>query len=81
MKKEEDSDDGYAGANNTTMSSCDYSMSQFKDDPLSEIKDEDSEEDTPLVMSHKMTIIKFSDLNLSTHTWLMLFTKQGLLIV
>ncbi|KAG7311334.1 hypothetical protein JYU34_002372 [Plutella xylostella] len=60
VKKEEDSDDGYAGANNTTMSSCDYSMSQFKDDPLSEIKDEDSEEDTPLLerMAPKRRAVK-----------------------
>lgn len=45
--------DGYAGAN-TTMSSCDYSMSQFKDEPLSELPPEDEsmsggEEDMPLV--------------------------------
>ncbi|XP_072936900.1 DNA topoisomerase I, mitochondrial isoform X1 [Epargyreus clarus] len=45
----EDSDDGYAGAN-TTASSCDYSMSQFKDEPLSELPpEEDSEEDVPLL--------------------------------
>lgn len=37
---------------NTTQSSCDYSMSQFKDDPLSELPpDEESEEDLPLVIS------------------------------
>ncbi|CAH0726092.1 unnamed protein product, partial [Brenthis ino] len=45
--------DGYAGAN-TTMSSCDYSMSQFKDEPLSELPPEDDsmtgeEEDVPLL--------------------------------
>ncbi|KAG6457599.1 hypothetical protein O3G_MSEX010391 [Manduca sexta] len=46
--KQEESDDGYAGAN-TTASSCDYSMSQFKDEPLSELPpEEDSEEDMPL---------------------------------
>ncbi|GBP62821.1 DNA topoisomerase 1 [Eumeta japonica] len=49
--KEEDSDDGYAGAN-TTVSSCDYSLSQFKDEPLSQLppeeEDEESEEDLPL---------------------------------
>lgn len=47
--KAEESDDGYAGAN-TTASSCDYSMSQFKDDPLGDLPpEEESEEDTPLV--------------------------------
>lgn len=49
MKKEFDSDDGYAGAN-TTASSCDYSLSQFKDEPLADLPDEESEEDTPLVI-------------------------------
>lgn len=49
--KAEESDDGYAGAN-TTASSCDYSMSQFKDDPLGDLPpEEESEEDTPLVMT------------------------------
>lgn len=52
MKREikEESEDGYTGAN-TTASSCDYSLSQFKDEPLSELplEEEDSEEDTPLV--------------------------------
>lgn len=50
MKQEikEESDDGIV---NTTQSSCDYSLSQFKDEPLSELPldDEDSEEDIPLV--------------------------------
>ncbi|XP_047545363.1 DNA topoisomerase I, mitochondrial [Vanessa atalanta] len=49
----EEIDDGYGGAN-TTVSSCDYSMSQFKDEPLSELPpDEESpsegEEDIPLL--------------------------------
>ncbi|OWR41552.1 topoisomerase 1B [Danaus plexippus plexippus] len=52
MKSE--SDDGYGGALNTTVSSCDYSLSQFKDEPLSEMPlEEDSasggEEDVPLL--------------------------------
>ncbi|CAG9566701.1 unnamed protein product [Danaus chrysippus] len=56
MKSE--SDDGYgammAMAHNTTVSSCDYSLSQFKDEPLSEMPlEEDSasggEEDVPLL--------------------------------
>ncbi|CAG4944163.1 unnamed protein product [Colias eurytheme] len=45
-----ESDDGYAGVN-TTMSSCDYSLSQFKDEPLSELppeEDSDDEQDQPL---------------------------------
>lgn len=47
--KEEESDDGYAGAN-TTVSSCDYSLSQFKDEPLSELPpEEESEDEIPLV--------------------------------
>ncbi|KPJ12715.1 DNA topoisomerase 1 [Papilio machaon] len=45
----EESEDGY-NAGNTTVSSCDYSMSQFKDEPLSELPPEgESEEDTPLL--------------------------------
>lgn len=55
MKHEikEESEDGYAAVNNTTASSCDYSLSQFKDDPLSELppEEESGEEDTPLVSS------------------------------
>lgn len=48
-REQDDSDEGYAGAN-TTVSSCDYSMSQFKDEPLSELPpDDESEEDIPLV--------------------------------
>lgn len=47
-REQDDSDEGYAGAN-TTVSSCDYSMSQFKDEPLSELPpDDESEEDIPL---------------------------------
>lgn len=46
----EESEDGYSGVNNTTASSCDYSLSQFKDEPLSELPpEEESEEDMPLV--------------------------------
>lgn len=46
----EESDDGFVAVN-TTQSSCDYSMSQFKDDPLSELPiDVESEEDIPLVI-------------------------------
>ncbi|KAL0849407.1 hypothetical protein ABMA28_013704 [Loxostege sticticalis] len=41
----EESEDGYAGANNTTVSSCDYSLSQFKDDPLSELPPEEDSAD------------------------------------
>ncbi|XP_053601172.1 DNA topoisomerase I, mitochondrial isoform X2 [Plodia interpunctella] len=42
--------DEYGYGLNTTVSSCDYSLSQFKDEPLSELpQDEDSEEDTPLL--------------------------------
>lgn len=57
MKSE--SDDGYGGALNTTVSSCDYSLSQFKDEPLSEMPlEEDSasggEEDVPLVCYSNM---------------------------
>lgn len=38
------------GGLNTTASSCDYSLSQFKDEPLSELPPEDdSEEDSPSV--------------------------------
>ncbi|KAI5632594.1 eukaryotic DNA topoisomerase i, catalytic core domain-containing protein [Phthorimaea operculella] len=44
--KKEDSDDGFGGMN-TTASSCDYSLSQFKDEPLADLPD-DSEEDAPL---------------------------------
>ncbi|XP_063838535.1 DNA topoisomerase I, mitochondrial [Ostrinia nubilalis] len=46
----EESEDGFAGAN-TTVSSCDYSLSQFKDDPLSELppEEESAEEDKPLL--------------------------------
>ncbi|XP_013133683.1 PREDICTED: DNA topoisomerase I, mitochondrial [Papilio polytes] len=45
----EESEDGF-NAGNTTVSSCDYSMSQFKDEPLSELPpEEESEEDTPLL--------------------------------
>ncbi|KAI8428097.1 hypothetical protein MSG28_002369 [Choristoneura fumiferana] len=48
--KEEDSDDGYEGAVNNTASSCDYSLSQFKDEPLADLPpEEESEEDTPLL--------------------------------
>lgn len=48
--KEEESDDGYEGAVNNTASSCDYSLSQFKDEPLADLPpEEESEEDTPLV--------------------------------
>lgn len=44
----DESNDGYAGVN-TTASSCDYSLSQFKDEPLAELPlDDESEEDTPL---------------------------------
>lgn len=44
-------EDEYTPANNTTVSSCDYSLSQFKDEPLSElqIEEESGEEDIPLV--------------------------------
>lgn len=51
--KEED--EGYKGANNTTISSCDFSISKLKEEPLSELPpDDDSaseegEEDIPLV--------------------------------
>ncbi|KPI94694.1 DNA topoisomerase 1 [Papilio xuthus] len=51
LKREikEESEDGF-NAGNTTVSSCDYSMSQFKDEPLSELPhEEESEEDTPLL--------------------------------
>ncbi|XP_063376483.1 DNA topoisomerase I, mitochondrial [Cydia fagiglandana] len=51
VKEEQESDDGYdaSAVNNTTASSCDYSLSQFKDEPLSELPpEEESEEDTPL---------------------------------
>lgn len=34
---------------NVTASSCDYSLSHFKEEPLDEKMDEDSEEDIPLV--------------------------------
>lgn len=57
----EESEDGYAGANNTTVSSCDYSLSQFKDDPLSELPpEEDSadEGDTSLVRKYHLNIFK-----------------------
>lgn len=57
MKQEikDESDDGFVAVN-TTQSSCDYSMSQFKDDPLSELPpDEESEEDVPLVFFHLFT--------------------------
>lgn len=38
------------GGLNTTASSCDYSLSQFKDEPLSELPPEDeSDEDLPAV--------------------------------
>ncbi|CAG9784258.1 unnamed protein product [Diatraea saccharalis] len=45
----EESDDGYPAAN-TTVSSCDYSLSQFKDEPLAELPDdeESAEEEKPL---------------------------------
>ncbi|CAK1550094.1 unnamed protein product [Leptosia nina] len=46
----EESEDGYAGVN-TTVSSCDYSLSQFKDEPLSELPmddDSDCEQEIPL---------------------------------
>ncbi|XP_059060387.1 DNA topoisomerase I, mitochondrial [Achroia grisella] len=50
MEIKADSDDGYTGINNTTASSCDYSLSQFKDEPLSELPpEEESEDDTSLV--------------------------------
>ncbi|XP_049868163.1 DNA topoisomerase I, mitochondrial [Pectinophora gossypiella] len=48
VKKEEDSDDGFTGAN-TTASSCDYSLSQFKDEPLADLPDDESEEEKPLL--------------------------------
>ncbi|XP_047514856.1 DNA topoisomerase I, mitochondrial isoform X1 [Pieris napi] len=48
LEIKEESEDGFAGAN-TTASSCDYSLSQFKDEPLGELPDEsESEEDIPL---------------------------------
>ncbi|XP_023951485.2 DNA topoisomerase I, mitochondrial isoform X1 [Bicyclus anynana] len=56
--KDEIEDDGYTGAN-TTASSCDYSMTQFKEDPLAALPLEEEsasdgeageEEDTPLSM-------------------------------
>ncbi|CAH0404957.1 unnamed protein product [Chilo suppressalis] len=45
----EESEDGY-GIANTTVSSCDYSLSQFKDEPLADLPDdeESGEENTPL---------------------------------
>lgn len=46
VKNGVESDDGYAGAN-TTISSCDYSLSQFKDEPLSQLppdSDDDSQD-------------------------------------
>lgn len=53
--------DGYAGAN-TTMSSCDYSMSQFKDEPLSELPADDEsmsgeEENIPLVSKFVVNLV------------------------
>lgn len=47
----DESNDGYGGGLNTTASSCDYSLSQFKDEPLSELPpdDEESEEEISLV--------------------------------
>lgn len=50
QESQDESDDGYGGAN-MRMSSCDNSLSQFKDEPLSELPpEEESEEDTPLVI-------------------------------
>lgn len=42
----QDESNDYGGVN-TTASSCDYSLSQFKDEPLSELPpEEDSEDDS-----------------------------------
>lgn len=46
MKQEQDESNDFTGLN-TTASSCDYSLSQFKDEPLSELPpEEDSDEDS-----------------------------------
>ncbi|CAH0700445.1 unnamed protein product [Spodoptera exigua] len=47
IKQENDESNDYGGLN-TTASSCDYSLSQFKDEPLSELPpEEESDEDSP----------------------------------
>ncbi|KAF9804117.1 hypothetical protein SFRURICE_020545 [Spodoptera frugiperda] len=47
IKQENDESNDFGGLN-TTASSCDYSLSQFKDEPLSELPpEEESEEDSP----------------------------------
>lgn len=49
IKQENDESNDFGGLN-TTASSCDYSLSQFKDEPLSELPpEEESEEDSPSV--------------------------------
>nr|AEM00018.1 topoisomerase 1B [Spodoptera exigua] len=47
IKQENDESNDYGGLN-TAASSCDYSLSQFKDEPLSELPpEEESDEDSP----------------------------------
>ncbi|KAJ2953786.1 hypothetical protein O0L34_g1413 [Tuta absoluta] len=57
--KKEDSEDGFGGMN-TTASSCDYSLSQFKDEPLADLPD-DSEEDIPLLARKRKSKSQPSD--------------------
>ncbi|PZC81133.1 DNA topoisomerase I, mitochondrial [Helicoverpa zea] len=48
VKREMNDESNDFGGLNTTASSCDYSLSQFKDEPLSELPPEDeSDEDSP----------------------------------
>ncbi|XP_041979353.1 DNA topoisomerase I, mitochondrial isoform X2 [Aricia agestis] len=58
--KDEESEDGFAGAN-TTASSCDYSLSQFKDEPLSELPPDESEEEGDIPLLARKTKRKVSD--------------------
>ncbi|XP_022820353.1 DNA topoisomerase I, mitochondrial [Spodoptera litura] len=53
IKQENDESNDFGGLN-TTASSCDYSLSQFKDEPLSELPpEEESEEDSPSRIRNK----------------------------
>ncbi|KAJ8729279.1 hypothetical protein PYW08_000860 [Mythimna loreyi] len=48
VKREMNDESNDFGGLNTTASSCDYSLSQFKDEPLSELPpDDESDEDSP----------------------------------